>query len=134
MSGQVVQQEDISRPHLWQQQLIDKGVEDRVVNAACEQQRGDHAAQPEAADQRMVRPSLKRDTPDDACPTRGTPEGARKSQVKARFVSEDEPAAVNTRHLLPEGETFLLIPFVGGERLFFRGSPKRCRARQMVEG
>lgn len=99
-----------------------------------QQQRGDHAAQSEAADQRMVRAALKRNMADYSLSTRGTPEGARESQVKAGFISKDELAAINARHLLAEGESFCFIPFVGGERLFFRGSPKRCRARQTVEG
>ena len=98
---------------------MDKNVEDQVVNAACEQQRGDPAAQSEAADQRMMRPAVKRHMANHALATRGASAGTRQSQVKARFVSKDQFAAINARHSLPQCWTLLFVSLRRRQRLFF---------------
>jgi hypothetical protein len=48
-----------------------------MVNAAFQEQSGDHAAQPEAADQGMVRPALEWHMPTDALAAWGASEGPR---------------------------------------------------------
>src|SRR5947209_2123935 len=104
-----------------------------MVNAPLEQQGGDHAAQSEAADQGVMRTAPDWHMADHALPTRGAPEGTRQRQMKACFICKDEFAAINCRHPLPKGLALLFISFGSGQRLFFRGSPKRCKARQTVE-
>lgn len=118
---------------LWQQQFIDKSIKGGVIYAAFEQQRSDYAAQSKAPNQGMIRPTIEWHMTDYALPARGATEGARESQMKARFIGKDEFAAINSRHLSPKGKALLLISFSGGQRLFFRGNPNFCKARQTVE-
>lgn len=133
MCRQVVQQQDISCSELRQQQFIDKGIKGQMVNAAFQQQRGEDAAQPKAADQRMICSSVERHMTDDTLSAWGTAKGARQCQMKACLIGKDEFTAINSCHLLAECLSLLFISFRSRERLFFRGSPNFCRARQTVE-
>ena len=134
MHRQIIQQYNVTGPHLRQQQLVDVGVEERSINRATDAQRRADTAQPQRTNDRHIHATLMRDRLRRPCAPASAPRESRQRQMEASFINKQPPLARQLCNLLAKQLSGLLVPFGSRKTLFLRGSPKRCQARHTVAG
>ena len=131
MNRQIIQEQNIFRAQVRDQHPTDIRIKDHRINRAFKTERGEQATQAQRPDQRHPFAMIARHALVDSPPTRRAPIRSGHRQMKARFVGEDQTAAIQPGDPATESLPVGFDPLRRRKAFFYAadrvsGAPDKC--------